>query len=300
MLKNESLGSELDIRELTAIVFKERVKIFVFTLFFFLVSISYALFLPDMYESEIIVAPAQGNDKSGLSSLAGQYSGLAAIAGISLGGNSDQQINHAIALITSWPFIESLIKNHDLKSKIMAIKKWDSEINKVVYDESVYDDSRAVWVEGEPSSWETFKRFQSSFSVSSDPKTNLISIKVKHQSPLIAFEIVESIKKDINEFFRAQNVAEAKRNIDYLRAKIDETDLSEMESIFYRMIENQTKTLMLAEASEEYLVRTVVPAKIPEQKIEPSRPIIVLMGTILGFSLVILYILSMNLGRMRS
>lgn len=66
-----------------------------------------------------------------------------------------------------------------------------------------------------------------------------------------------------------------------------------MQPVFYNMIESQTKTLMLAEVSEQYLNKIVVPAKVAEIKSKARRALIVLLGILIGgmFSIVIILIL---------
>jgi uncharacterized protein involved in exopolysaccharide biosynthesis len=50
----------------------------------------------------------------------------------------------------------------------------------------------------------------------------------------------------------------------------------------YTLIENETKTLMLANARAEYAFTVVDPAVPPERKISPHRSIYVLFGSFVG------------------
>ncbi len=63
-----------------------------------------------------------------------------------------------------------------------------------------------------------------------------------------------------------------------------------MQSVFYQLIEEQTKTLMLAEVSDEYVFKTLSPARVEEQKSKPKR-IVVVLGFILGGFLSLLVVL---------
>ncbi|TOH86698.1 GNVR domain-containing protein, partial [Vibrio parahaemolyticus] len=47
----------------------------------------------------------------------------------------------------------------------------------------------------------------------------------------------------------------------------------------------QTKSLMLAEAQEEFVFKVVDPAVVPELKSKPKRSLIVIVGTFMGFML---------------
>ena len=56
------------------------------------------------------------------------------------------------------------------------------------------------------------------------------------------------------------------------------------------MIEEQTKTLMLAEVSDEYVFKTISPAKVSEEKAKPKpkRALIVMLGGMLAVIIVLI------------
>ena len=74
----------------------------------------------------------------------------------------------------------------------------------------------------------------------------------------------------------------------FLEAKLSDTKLSDMRNIFYQLIEEQTKTIMLAEVSSEYILKTIDPSNVPDEKASPARAIIVIMVTMLGGMLSVL------------
>jgi LPS O-antigen subunit length determinant protein (WzzB/FepE family) len=90
---------------------------------------------------------------------------------------------------------------------------------------------------------------------------------------------------------REQDKIEAQNSIDYLTKKLQETQLSDMQTVFYQLIEEQTKTIMLAEVSKEYVLKTIDPANAPEEKAKPKRALIVVLGTMLGGILSVLFVL---------
>ena len=67
--------------------------------------------------------------------------------------------------------------------------------------------------------------------------------------------------------------------------------LADMQTIFYQLIEEQTKTIMLAEVSSEYVLKTIDPANSPDEKAKPKRALIVVLGTMLGGILSVLIVL---------
>lgn len=57
--------------------------------------------------------------------------------------------------------------------------------------------------------------------------------------------------------------------------------LTPAESV-YKLIEDQTKSLMLVEAQEEFVFKVIDPAIVPELKCSPKRALICVLGTLLG------------------
>jgi len=55
--------------------------------------------------------------------------------------------------------------------------------------------------------------------------------------------------------------------------------------VFYQLIEEQTKTLMLAEASDEYVLKTISEAKVPVEQEKPNRLLIIILVTLMAFGL---------------
>ena len=88
-----------------------------------------------------------------------------------------------------------------------------------------------------------------------------------------------------------QDREEAARSINHLKVKIEETNIADMQSVFYQLIEEQTKTLMLAEVSDEYVFKTISPAKVSEEKSQPKRALIVILGIMLGGMLAVIIVL---------
>ena len=72
------------------------------------------------------------------------------------------------------------------------------------------------------------------------------------------------------------------QNLAYLNTQLQKTAVADMQSTFYKLIEEQTKSLMLAEVQEEFIFKVVDPAVVPEQKDSPKRALICVLGTLLG------------------
>jgi len=294
-------SDEIDLRELWIAIWKGKWLIVAITSIFAIASVAYALYLPNEYKSTALLAPASSSSSSSLSKLAGQFGGLASLAGIDLGGaGADNKATIAIEIIKTWGFLEKFIEDNNIQVEVFAAKGWNRKTNELIIDSDIYDVNSKKWVRkynpekgetAEPSSWELFEELEDRISVSQDKTTGLINLTVEYYSPLIAKEWIDKLVKAINSHIQEQDRDDATKSIAYLNEKIKETNVADMQSVFYQLIEEQTKTLMLAEVSEEYVFRTLSSAKVAEEKAKPKRALICVLGVILGGMLSILFVL---------
>ena len=114
---------------------------------------------------------------------------------------------------------------------------------------------------------------------------------MEHYSPTVARQWVDWLVDDLNSEIMRQDVSEAEQAIEYLNKQIANTSLAELQTVFFSLIEEQTKTVMLAKVSSEYLLKTLDPAVAPEEKAKPKRALIAVLGTLLGGFLGIVIVL---------
>jgi hypothetical protein len=126
------------------------------------------------------------------------------------------------------------------------------------------------------------KALKERMSVSSNDETGMVTVNVTSLSPPVAKDWAEKLVHDINEHMRAQDVKEAEARIAYLEGKLSETNIAGMQQVFYQLIESETRTVMLANAQDEYIFKTVDPAVVPQEKNGPKRALIAIVATMLG------------------
>ena len=295
---------EIDLRELFAAIWKGKWIIIATTFVFAVGSVLYALSLPNIYKADALLAPAESSGGGGLSKMAGQLGGLAALAGVNLGGGESSQTDLAVQVMKSRQFVDAFIKKHDLLVPLMAAKDWDLANNQLVLDEEIYDQNSGEWLRepkglrgATPTSQEAFEVFSKEIlNVNQDKDSGLYTVSVKHFSPYVAQQWVNWLIEDINKVMRERTIAETSQNLDYLNTQLQKTAVADMQSTFYKLIEEQTKSLMLAEVQEEFVFKVVDPAVVPEIKDGPKRALICVLGTLLGgmlgVALVIVYFMS--------
>jgi LPS O-antigen subunit length determinant protein (WzzB/FepE family) len=88
---------------------------------------------------------------------------------------------------------------------------------------------------------------------------------------------------ELNAVMRQREIDEAEQSIKYLNEQLSSTDVQEIKTVMYDLIEEQTKNLMLANVRNEFVFQVVDPAPYPEMKSGPKRVFIVLFAGLFGF-----------------
>ncbi|MEL7387840.1 MAG: Wzz/FepE/Etk N-terminal domain-containing protein [Pseudomonadota bacterium] len=281
---------EIDLRELFKALWKGKWIIIATTFVFAVGAVLYALSLPNIYKADALLAPAESSNGGGLSKMAGQLGGLAALAGVNLGAGESSQTDLAVQVMKSRQFVEAFINKHDLLVPLMAAKDWDLANNKLILDEELYNSKTGEWLREPdgmrgviPTAQEAFEVFNKEvLSINQDKESGLYTVSVKYYSPYVAQQWVNWLVEDINKVMRERTIAETSQNLAYLNTQLQKTAVTDMQSTFYKLIEEQTKSLMLAEVQEEFVFKVVDPAVVPELKDGPKRALICVLGTLLG------------------
>nr|WP_077285878.1 Wzz/FepE/Etk N-terminal domain-containing protein [Cognaticolwellia aestuarii] len=292
-------SDEIDLAELWRAIWSGKLLIIAISALFAISSIIYAINQPNIYRASTLLAPAsEQGGAGGLAKMAGQFGGLASLAGINLGSGGTDKTGLALEVLKSRLFLENFIAKHQLLVPLMAANNWDPNSNTLTIDDEIYNSETNSWLreveapkKPEPSSWEAFKAFKQVLSVSTDKENGMITLAIEHYSPEVATQWLVWLVDDINSTIRQQDKVEAQNSIDYLSEKLQETQLADMQTVFYQLIEEQTKIIMLAEVSREYVLKTIDPANAPEEKAKPKRALIVVLGTMLGGILSLLIVL---------
>ena len=290
---------EIDLAELWHAIWSGKLLIIAISGLFAVVSIIYAINQPNIYQATTLLAPAsEQGGAGGLAKMAGQFGGLASLAGINLGGGGTDKTDLALEVLKSRAFLENFINKHQLLVPLMAVVSWDITTNSPIFDDGIYDANTKTWLrkvkapkKSEPSPWEAYKKFKEMLTINKDKATGMITLELEHFSPEVATQWLLWLVNDINTVMREQDKGEAQRSIDYLTLKLQETQLADMQTVFYQLIEQQTKTIMLAEVSQEYVLKTIDPANAAEEKAKPKRGIIVVLGIMLGGILSVLIVI---------
>jgi LPS O-antigen subunit length determinant protein (WzzB/FepE family) len=293
-------GDEIDLGELWRAVWAGKFTIIAISFIFAVASIFFALSKANTYKASAILAPASSEGSAGgLGALAGQFGGLASIAGINLGGGGGgDKTALALEILKSRSFIENYISKHELLVPLMAGENWDMVTDTLIINNGLYDQINHKWMrevkppkKAEPSSWEAFEKFSRLLVISEDKTTSMVTIEIEFFSPTMAQEWLTWLISDINDFIRDEDQKEAQDSINYLTNQLENIQVTTMETVFYQLIEEQTKNMMLTKIKAEYVLKTIDPPQVPDKKAGPKRAVMVILGTMIGGVLSVLIVL---------
>ena len=231
-------------------------------------ALAYALFAPEVFKAETLLAPAQ-EEKSGASSAFSQFGGLAAMAGVSI--PSDSNVEEVIATLNSRKFLRTFIKQNKLLPILFA-EIWDS------------DDG--VWlvpsVDDEPSEQNAIQSLKGILSVDEDKKSGLITLSISWKDPDIAAQWANYLVKQLNEQLRQKAITDSKKRVGYLEQELAKTTLQDMRAVLYNLLESEKQKAMLANVNEDFALEVIDPAVAPETREKPKRKLIVALGGVCG------------------
>ena len=285
-------SDEIDLSELFRAIWQGKWLIIATTGIFTIVAIFFTLSLPDIYKSEVTLAPAEDNNLK----VPGQLGGLAALAGVNFGGQGGDKTEFALEILKSRAFLGQFIEQNDLYVPIMAAKGWERATNKLIIDPEIYNEEKQLWVrevdepfKPKPSMLETIEQFEKIFSVHQTKENEFVILKLEHYSPYFARETIDKIVVAVNENIRQRDIVQTNKRIEYLKRKMEETTVSSVKSMFYTLIEEQLKKLMMANVENEYVLITIDKAFVSEKKHGPKRMLIVFSVAIFGFFISVIF-----------
>lgn len=296
---NNIADDEIDLRELFAVIWQGKWLIIAITALFAVASVFYAVNQPNIYKSEALLAPAEQDKAGGLGALAGQFGGLASLAGVNLGsGGGVDKTQMALEVLKSRQFTSEFIQKHNILPDLMAVKSWDMQTNTISYNEELYNPNTKIWLrevkaprKAEPSMQEAFKVFSKIISASTNKETGMVTVSVEHISPYVAQQWVSWLIEDINKSMKERDVLEAVKSTDFLTQQLEQTKIADIRAVLYKLVEEQTKTIMFAKVRDEYVFKTIDAALVPEEKFKPKRALICVLGVLLGGMLSVLFVL---------
>ncbi|MEL7310273.1 MAG: Wzz/FepE/Etk N-terminal domain-containing protein [Pseudomonadota bacterium] len=247
-----------------------------------------AFWIPNYYRAEVILAPNSSQSTQGLSQLAGQYGGLASLAGVNLPDQGVDNTRLALEVLISRKFLYEFIESNDLFEELFAVVDWNEDDRTLSFDSSLVDESTQQWrasAQSKPTLFEAYEELRDRLFIYENDRSGLIHVAVEHRSPDVARLWVATLVEQLNTTMRERDIEQSDQSINYLERQIEKTSVAELRIALFRLVEEQMKTKMLASVSPEYVFITIDPAIAPEQPYGIGRLAWIALGCFLGLLL---------------
>lgn len=265
---------EIDLVEIIRVVWGHKYLVAGTTVVVTILAVIYALSVTPVYRAQTVITEVDSNGGAGgADSLLGEFGGLAGLAGINLGSLTGNTQRNGRVLIESRTFAEEFIARHGLLPVIFA---------------DDWDEAAVDWntdLEQEPTIWQGAYALQDASELELDPETGLLTLTVEWTDARRAAQFANDMVVLANQIARERDIASAERSVKYLNEQIADTNVIELQRVLYNLLETEQKTLMLANAREEYVFRVVDPALEPITRAKPNRRLIAVLGLVVGFGL---------------
>ena len=256
---------EIDLWQLWETVWSGRWLIIAITSLFAVGGVTYALVAQEWWRAEVVLAPA--DKKGGMSGALSQLSGLASLAGVSVGGGGG---NEPLAVLKSKDFARQFITEMNLMPVLLKDQKTE--------------DGKA------PDIRDALRIFETVRTVSDDKKTGLVTLSVRWKDADTAALWANELARRVNARLRAEALAEAERNVTYLQKEMAATSVVSLQQSMGRVLEGEMQKLMLARGNEEFAFKVIDKATPPKLRDAPKRALIAIVATLAGGFLGILVV----------
>jgi uncharacterized protein involved in exopolysaccharide biosynthesis len=247
---------EIDLWELWETIWSGRSLIVAIAGLFTIGGVTYALLAQEWYKADVVLAPAE---KKSISGALGQFSGLAALAGVDIPGAGEKE---PVAVLKSNAFSGSFIEDQKLVAVLLEGQSFEGDV---------------------PDIRDAVKAFNTNIrSVTEDKKTGLVTLSIRWKDPETAAKWANLLVERVNDRLRNQALAESERNVAYLQREIAASSVVSLQQSMGRVLEGEMQKLMLARGNEEFAFKVIDRAVPPKQRDAPKRTLIVLVSFLAG------------------
>jgi uncharacterized protein involved in exopolysaccharide biosynthesis len=216
------------------------------------------------YESKVVVAYRNQDDKSGIS---GGLSMAAAQFGFGGLGADQSKRSQALETLQSKRFILSFIRDQKIKKDLFP-QLWDAD--------------HATWKGEIPTDNVAYSVFSRKIlSVTDDIGRNITEIKILARAPQDAADWANAFVKMANNELRQEAIQEAQNAVNFLNGQLALSNISEVRQTLAQLLQSNIETAMLANIHPDFAFKIIDPA-VPSDMNSPASPNRIIFGAI-GF-----------------
>ena len=281
---------EIDLRELWQSIKEGKKTIFITMFVVVTLTFVYVLKMPNSYKSEAVLMPtSQGSGPS-----LGGLGGLAAMAGVSIGGGSMTPDIAFQSLLNNYSFMKNFVeKNHiyEYYNRDDADKNYVFALGfRGLYDLFHGSKEKDVLTKAqkEAAIYGLVKSLQSKISIGSDKKSGLITISYTDYDRAYAPKVVNYFLKDASAYLVSNGLKHIDSQLNYFQKEMANAEAIELRKNLSEMISKILQSKVTMQAKEYYQCDLLTAPKTAyiKDKTKPKR----------GLILIVAFITSMILG----
>jgi uncharacterized protein involved in exopolysaccharide biosynthesis len=254
-------AQELDVGVLAHLLWEYRRTVLIGALLGALLFGVVAFTSPPVFRASVVLTPARERNNGNMGALATEIGGLASLAGVDIAPGGSATVQSSAAVLESHHLAEEFIRRNGLLPDLTRA----SSKNKTLWHATDFFKKNVV-------------------TIVKDNRKGTTTVSIEWTDAAVAARWANGYVALANDLVRTRALEDSSRNIAYLNDQLAKTNDIELRRVMYNLVENETKTLMLANGRTEYAFEVVDPAVTPELKIGPHRLIMTIIGFIVGFS----------------
>ncbi len=274
-------------------VLKEAWKLILLITFLgFLYSLYAAMSATKIYYSSSVLTAAEVSSFSSASQNS-VNSSSSIIQLLSNAPSSSNKTEVVIKYLSSRDFFRILYNDDIFLKELMYSKSYDLGSNKLNFFD--FDP------ESRPSFEKSYEAYLGNVIVSNNSKTGFTEILTKHMSPYVAQSWNQTVIDQINSYQKDKEISEAEKSLEFYRTKLQNSpNIQSLKSVYAAGMTNDLQVLSMASKTDEFAFTVIDSPYFPERASEPSRRLILMLGTIISVIVsfvitLLLYYLNRNL-----
>lgn len=265
---------EISLLAVSAFLWRYRLTIGLCVLAFAIAAAALSFIMKQRYRAEVVFSPVAGSGGGlGGALSSGSLGGLAALAGITLGG-AGKHTDEDIEYLRSRVFTRGFIERHSLMPVLFA-NRWDAQQGRFRGDDP-------------PTIADGVQRFTKKVEqITEDHRTGIVTLAIIWPDRFLAAQWANALVAEADAALRARAIAEYDRSLDYLKQEVGKSSIVEIQDAIAKSMESELKDAMLARTRDAYAFKVLDPAVVRDAKDydSPNRPLIIFVGAGLGLLL---------------
>ena len=273
---------EIDLLELAKTIWTGRKLIMGIVLALTLATAVISLFMTNIYRAQAVIKPtSQSQSGSKLSALAGQFGGLASLAGIAMPSSASSA--EIVNLLESNVLKKEVIEKYRLLP-ILFSKQWDE-------GKKEWKKKGIIRENSVPTIWDGIRKLGNIVKINYNVKQDIITVSAEFSNPETAANIVDYFIITLNEHMSSEAKRMAVVNREYLEKQLLETNDSLVQQKIYNLIAEKIETMMMAEVKEGFAFKVLDPPMAPDKKTKPKRAQMMIIAFIASLFIGIFFVL---------